>query len=174
MACNQHFQFPDISFAYCYAFLFLLFHKIYNLCYPQLVGAIAFDSGRHQSKNIYEIIKNFSGWNRSVFDLLHFRDWFQIKMNLNRNVSCFIAVYVSWTTISFIRRFRVDVSSSVMSRYSYMDSTHCLASTASQISSARCFLPFSTFAFSSACSLWVFSRRRLKFDSAMRPATMSS
>ena len=85
MACNQHFQFPDISFAYCYAFLFLLFHKIYNLCYPQLVGAIAFNSGRHQSKNIYEIIKNFSGWNRSVFDLLHFRDWFQIKMNFNRN-----------------------------------------------------------------------------------------
>ena len=89
MACNQHFQFPDISFAYCYAFLFLLFHKIYNLCYPQLVGAIAFNSGRHQSKNIYEIIKNFSGWNRSVFDLLHFRDWFQIKMNLNRSqLSC--------------------------------------------------------------------------------------
>ncbi len=89
MACNQHFQFPDISFAYCYAFLFLLFHKIYNLCYPQLVGAIEFNSGRHQSKNIYEIIKNFSGWNRSVFDLLHFRDWFQIKMNLNRSqLSC--------------------------------------------------------------------------------------
>ncbi len=57
----------------------------------------------------------------------------------------------------------MEASSSVMSRYSCMDSTHCLASTASRISSARCFLPFSTFAFSSACSFCVFSSRRLKF-----------
>ena len=65
----------------------------YVVCYPQLVGTITLNSGRRSSKNIYEIIKNLPGWGRSFSDLLHFRDWFQIKMNFNRNVSCFIAVY---------------------------------------------------------------------------------
>ena len=45
------------------------------------------------SKNIYEFFKNLPGWGRSFSDLLHFWDWFQIKMNFNRNVSCLIAVY---------------------------------------------------------------------------------
>ncbi len=44
-------------------------------------------------KNIYGIFKSLPGLSRSVFDLLHFRDWLQIKMNFNRNVSCLIAVY---------------------------------------------------------------------------------
>lgn len=63
------------------------------VCYPQLVGTITLNSGRRSSKNIYEIIKNLPCWGRSFSDLLHFRDWFQIKMNFNRNVSCLIAVY---------------------------------------------------------------------------------
>ncbi len=65
----------------------------HKLCYPQLAGTITLNSGRRSSKNIYEIIKNLPGWGRSFSDLLHFRDWFQIKMNFNRNVSCLIAVY---------------------------------------------------------------------------------
>lgn len=65
----------------------------HDMCYPQLVGTITLNSGRRSSKNIYEIIKNLPGWGRSFSDLLHFRDWFQIKMNFNRNVSCLIAVY---------------------------------------------------------------------------------
>ncbi len=74
--------------------MFLLFQDTQDeLCYPQLVGTITLNSGRRSSKNIYEIIKNLPGWGRSFSDLLHFRDWFQIKMNFNRNVSCFIAVY---------------------------------------------------------------------------------
>ncbi len=65
----------------------------HKLCYPQLVGTITLNSGRRSSKNIYEIFKNLPDWGRSFSDLLHFRDWFQIKMNFNRNVSCLIAVY---------------------------------------------------------------------------------
>ena len=62
---------------------------------------------------------------------------------------------VSWTTISLIRRFKVEASSSLMSRYSCMDSTHCLASTASRISSARRFRPSSTM----PCEIVVFRYR---------------
>ncbi len=65
----------------------------YDVCYPQLAGTTTLNSGRRSSKNIYEIIKNLPGWGRSFSDLLHLWNWFQIKMNFNRNVSCLIAVY---------------------------------------------------------------------------------
>ncbi len=53
--------------------------------------------------------------------------WISIEMCLVLSLSM-----ASWTTISLIRRFRMETSSSVMYRYSCMDSTHCLASTASR------------------------------------------
>ena len=80
----------------------------------------------------------------------------------------------SWTTISLIRRFRVAASSSVMSAYSWMASTHCLASIASRISSASFLRPCATRSFNSACSFCVLSSMRLKLASLIRPATMSS
>ena len=47
--------------------------------------------------------------------------WISIEMCLVLSLSM-----ASWTTIPLIRRFKVEASSSVMSRYSCMDSTHCL------------------------------------------------
>ena len=41
-----------------------------------------------------EFLKNPPGaGERSACDLLHFRYGFEIKMNFDRNVSCFVAVY---------------------------------------------------------------------------------
>ena len=50
-------------------------------------------AGGGVSRNIYGVFLEPPRRGRSGCDLLHFREWFEIKMNFDRNVSCFIAVY---------------------------------------------------------------------------------
>ena len=49
-------------------------------------------AGGGVSRNIYGVFKNRPGGGRSGCDLLHLRDGFEIEMNFDRNVSCFIFV----------------------------------------------------------------------------------
>ena len=49
-------------------------------------------AGGGVSRNIYGVFKNRPGRGRSGCDLLHLRDGFEIEMNFDRNVSCFIFV----------------------------------------------------------------------------------
>ena len=50
-------------------------------------------AGGGVSRNIYGFFLEPPRRGRSGCDLLHFREGFEIKMNFDRNVSCFIAVY---------------------------------------------------------------------------------
>ena len=50
-------------------------------------------AGGGVSRNIYGVFLELPRRGRSGCDLLHFREGFEIKMNFDRNVSCFIAVY---------------------------------------------------------------------------------
>ena len=50
-------------------------------------------AGGGVSRNIYGVFLEPPRRGRSGCDLLHFREGFEIKMNFDRNVSCFIAVY---------------------------------------------------------------------------------
>ena len=60
-----------------------------------LLPICGFLSGGATSRYIYmEYFKNLPGaGERSACDLLHLRDGFEIEMNFDRNVSCFVAVY---------------------------------------------------------------------------------
>ena len=79
-------------------------HQLHGVVIPRHpVGAVLSPISRNNTafwraaarQEIYmEFLKNPPGaGERSACDLLHFRDGFEIKMNFDRNVSCFVAVY---------------------------------------------------------------------------------
>ena len=100
---------------------------------------------------------------RSVCDLLHFPNGFEIKMNFDRNVSCFVAVYGFMDNDFFNQAVQDESVQPCDVLYFCMDFIHCHVSMASRILPARRFLHSSAPAFNSACSFCFFSIRRLKF-----------
>ena len=64
----------------------------HELIYPQIVGTFQLLAGGGTSKNIWNFSEVPRRGGRSRRDLLHFRQGFEIEMNFDRNVSCFVAV----------------------------------------------------------------------------------
>ena len=70
-------------------------------------------------QKIYMVfLRESSRRDRSGSDLFHLRDGFEIKMNFDRNVSCFIFVNAFMHDDFFYKRLRVAASSSVILAYS--------------------------------------------------------
>ena len=61
--------------------------------YPQLGVKLCSMAGGGVQKIYMVFLREPSRRDRSGSDLFHLRDGFEIKMNFDRNVSCFIAVY---------------------------------------------------------------------------------
>ena len=64
-------------------------HKLF---YPQLGVKLCSMAGGGVQKIYMVFLREPSRRDRSGSDLFHLRDGFEIKMNFNRNVSCFILV----------------------------------------------------------------------------------
>ena len=64
----------------------------YNLFYPQLGVKLCSMAGGGVQKIYMVFLREPSRRDRSGSDLFHLRDGFEIKMNFDRNVSCFIFV----------------------------------------------------------------------------------
>ena len=64
----------------------------HELFHPQLGVKTLLDGGRRRTKIYMVILREPSRQDRSGSDLFHLRDGFEIKMNFDRNVSCFIFV----------------------------------------------------------------------------------
>ena len=65
-------------------------HKLF---YPQLGVKLCSMAGGGVQKIYMVLLREPSRRDRSGSDLFHLRDGFEIKMNFDRNVSCFIFVY---------------------------------------------------------------------------------
>ena len=65
-------------------------HKLF---YPQLGVKLCSMAGGGVQKIYMVFLREPSRRDRSGSDLFHLRDGFEIKMNFDRNVSCFIFVY---------------------------------------------------------------------------------
>ena len=63
-----------------------------QLFYPQLGVKLCSMAGGGVQKSIWCFLREPSRRDRSGTDLFHLRDGFEIKMNFDRNVSCFILV----------------------------------------------------------------------------------
>ena len=63
-----------------------------KLFYPQLGVKLCSMAGGGVQKIYMVLLREPSRRDRSGSDLFHFRDGFEIKMNFDRNVSCFIFV----------------------------------------------------------------------------------
>ena len=63
-----------------------------QLFYPQLGVKLCSMAGGGVQKIYMVFLKELSRRDRSGSDLFHLRDGFEIKMNFDRNVSCFIFV----------------------------------------------------------------------------------
>ena len=63
-----------------------------QLFYPQLGVKLCSMAGGGVQKSIWCFLREPSRRDRSGTDLFHLRDGFEIKMNFDRNVSCFIFV----------------------------------------------------------------------------------
>lgn len=64
----------------------------YELFYPQLGVKLCSMAGGGVQKIYMVLLREPSRRDRSGSDLFHLRDGFEIKMNFDRNVSCFIFV----------------------------------------------------------------------------------
>ena len=64
----------------------------HQLFYPQLGVKLCSMAGGGVQKIYMVLLREPSRWDRSGSDLFHLRDGFEIKMNFDRNVSCFIFV----------------------------------------------------------------------------------
>ena len=64
----------------------------HELFYPQLGVKTLLNGGRRRTKIYMVLLREPSRRDRSGSDLFHLRDRFEIKMNFDRNVSCFIFV----------------------------------------------------------------------------------
>ena len=64
----------------------------HELFYPQLGVKLCSMAGGGVQKIYMVLLREPSRRNRSGSDLFHLRDGFEIKMNFDRNVSCFIFV----------------------------------------------------------------------------------
>ena len=64
----------------------------HELFYPQLGVKLCSMAGGGVQKIYMVLLREPSRRDRSGSDLFHFRDGFEIKMNFDRNVSCFIFV----------------------------------------------------------------------------------
>ena len=64
----------------------------HQLFYPQLGVKLCSMAGGGVQKIYMVLLREPSRRDRSGSDLFHFRDGFEIKMNFDRNVSCFIFV----------------------------------------------------------------------------------
>ena len=64
----------------------------HELFYPQLGVKLCSMAGGGVQKIYMVFLREPSRRNRSGSDLFHLRDGFEIKMNFDRNVSCFIFV----------------------------------------------------------------------------------
>ena len=64
----------------------------HELCYPQLGVKLCSMAGGGVQKIYMVFLREPSRRDRSGSDLFHLRDGFEIKMNFDRNVSCFIIV----------------------------------------------------------------------------------
>jgi hypothetical protein len=64
-----------------------------QLFYPQLGVKLCSMAGGGVQKIYMVFLREPSRRDRSGSDLFHLRDGFEIKMNFDRNVSCFIFVY---------------------------------------------------------------------------------
>lgn len=64
-----------------------------ELFYPQLGVKLCSMAGGGVQKIYMVFLREPSRRDRSGSDLFHLRDGFEIKMNFDRNVSCFIFVY---------------------------------------------------------------------------------
>jgi len=64
----------------------------YHLFYPQLGVKLCSMAGGGAQKIYMVFLREPSRRDRSGSDLFHLRDGFEIKMNFDRNVSCFIFV----------------------------------------------------------------------------------
>ena len=64
----------------------------HELFYPQLGVKLCSMAGGGVQKSIWCFLREPSRRDRSGTDLFHLRDGFEIKMNFDRNVSCFIFV----------------------------------------------------------------------------------
>ena len=64
----------------------------YNVFYPQLGVKLCSMAGGGVQKIYMVLLREPSRRDRSGSDLFHLRDGFEIKMNFDRNVSCFIFV----------------------------------------------------------------------------------
>ena len=65
-----------------------------EMFYPQLGVKLCSMAGGGVQKIYMVFLREPSRQDRSVSDLFHLRDGFEIKMNFDRNVSCFIFVNV--------------------------------------------------------------------------------
>ena len=65
----------------------------HQLFYPQLGVKFCSMAGGGVQKIYMVLLREPSRRDRSGSDLFHLRDGFEIKMNFDRNVSCFIFVY---------------------------------------------------------------------------------
>ena len=63
-----------------------------EMFYPQLGVKLCSMAGGGVQKSIWCFLREPSRRDRSGTDLFHLRDGFEIKMNFDRNVSCFIFV----------------------------------------------------------------------------------
>ena len=63
-----------------------------EMFYPQLGVKLCSMAGGGVQKIYMVLLREPSRWDRSGRDLFHLRDGFEIKMNFDRNVSCFIFV----------------------------------------------------------------------------------
>ena len=71
---------------------FTFFKPRYELFYPQLGVKLCSMAGGGVQKIYMVLLREPSRRDRSGSDLFHIRDGFEIKMNFDRNVSCFILV----------------------------------------------------------------------------------
>ena len=66
--------------------------QVYQMFYPQLGVKLCSMAGGGVQKIYMVFLREPSRRDRSGSDLFHLRDGFEIKMNFDRNVSCFIFV----------------------------------------------------------------------------------
>ena len=66
----------------------------HQLFYPQLGVKLCSMAGGGVQKIYMMFLREPSQRDRSGSDLFHLRDWFEIEVNFDRNVSCLIAVDV--------------------------------------------------------------------------------
>ena len=74
------------------AILRLAYSYLHNMFYPQLGVKLCSMAGGGVQKIHMVFLREPSRRDRSGSDLFHLRDGFEIKMNFDRNVSCFIFV----------------------------------------------------------------------------------